>query len=87
MDGPFRVGIELQHAGLPSVARDADGTIAPSRNFALLDGLGWVESSTLAIAGDWLLRAVVGPDPLPAELRNDLWLPGEAVSFPIASAG
>ena len=26
-DGPFRVGIEFHHAGLPSVARDDDGTL------------------------------------------------------------
>src|SRR5262245_66552994 len=28
VNGPFRVGIEFAAAGLPSIARDADGTIA-----------------------------------------------------------
>jgi hypothetical protein len=62
VNGPFRVGLEFQHSGLPSIARDTDG-ITPGRNFALLSGLGWVESSTVGLAGDWIVRAVVDSDP------------------------
>ena len=32
VNGPFRVGFEFQHAGLPSVARDDDGIVA-NRNW------------------------------------------------------
>jgi hypothetical protein len=87
VDGPFRVGVEVHHAGLPSVARDADGTIAPNRNFVFDSTLSWVEAGTLGILGDWVLRAVLGPDPLPAELHNDLWLPGGPAHFAAATAG
>jgi len=55
----FRVGIEFQDDGLPSVARDDDGNIQPNRNFVYAGGLGWVESSTLGLTGDWILRAVI----------------------------
>jgi MYXO-CTERM domain-containing protein len=62
----FRVGIEFQHAGVPSVARDNDGTIAADRNFIMASGLGWQRSQTLGLTGDWIVRAVVagaGPTP------------------------
>jgi hypothetical protein len=65
VDGPFRVGLEFQHAGPPSVARDADG-ITADRNFIEAAGLGWVEASTQGVSGDWILRAVV--DSLPGTL-------------------
>jgi hypothetical protein len=55
----FRVGLEFQHAGAPSVARDDDGVIAED-NF-LLTGGTWYQSSTLAIVGDWIIRASVEP--------------------------
>ncbi|MCZ6598051.1 MAG: hypothetical protein O7B99_10455 [Planctomycetota bacterium] len=62
VSGAFRVGLEFQHAGLPSVARDADG-ITADRNFIEASGIGWVESSTLGVTGDWILRAVVNSVP------------------------
>jgi hypothetical protein len=80
VSGPFRVGIELQHAGLPSVARDGDGTVAAGRNFVRDGAAGWVEASSLGVLGDWVLRAVIGPDPLPV-LANDGWRSGEAAVF------
>ena len=82
IDGPVRVGLELTHAGLPSVARDDDG-IVPGRNFVQASGLGWVESSTLGLTGDWILRAVIDAAPLPggALLANDGWMSGETVAF------
>ncbi|MBK9035693.1 MAG: hypothetical protein IPL61_31330 [Myxococcales bacterium] len=55
----FRVGIEFQHAGLPSIARDDDGSISAGRNFILAQGIGWVTSQTLGLTGDWILRAIV----------------------------
>lgn len=57
--GPFRVGIELYDPGLPSVARDDDGTIDAANNFVLADGIGWVKSSVLGLNGDWIIRAVI----------------------------
>ncbi len=57
----FRVGIEFQHVGLPSVARDSDGLTA-NRNFLYGNlGLGnqWYASATAQIPGDWIIRAVV----------------------------
>jgi hypothetical protein len=77
--GPFRVGLEFQHTGLPSVARDGDG-ITPGRNFVLADGVGWVESSTLGVTGDWVLRAVV--DSLPGTLlASDSFVSAAPASF------
>lgn len=59
----FRVGVTLQHAGLPSIARDDDGTIAADKNFILADaacGAGgpytWLRSQTLGLTGDWVIR-------------------------------
>ncbi len=58
----FRVGIEVQHDGAPSIANDTDGLDAPARNFLLADGIGWGPSSDFLIAGDWIIRAVVSGD-------------------------
>lgn len=56
----FRVGIEFQHSGLPSIARDSDGTIDASKNYIFASGgLGWVRSQTLGLTGDWVIRAFV----------------------------
>jgi len=67
--GQFRVGIEFQHDGLPSIARDGDGTITASRNFIYTPSIpGWVQSSLFGLTGDWVIRAGVeevsggGPD-------------------------
>ena len=57
--GNFRVAIEFQHDDLPSIARDGDGTIAASRNFIFESTAGWVQSSTLGLTGDWIIRADV----------------------------
>ncbi len=57
--GNFRVGITFQHSGLPSVARDSDGTINSGSNFIDATGLGWLESQVLGLTGDWILRAEV----------------------------
>ena len=62
VSGPFRVGITLHHEGVPSIARDNDGTPA-GRNFILANGLGWVRDSTFfGIGGDWIIRAGVAAD-------------------------
>lgn len=66
----FRIGIEFQHGGLPSIARDDDGTIAADRNYIYANvGAGgmWFRSQSLGLTGDWIVRAVVsdsggGPD-------------------------
>lgn len=65
--GPFRVGIEFTHAGLPSIASDTDGTIAADENFILADvsplGFIWFRSADLEVTGDWIIRASVAPEP------------------------
>jgi hypothetical protein len=57
--GPYRVGVEFQHAATPSVAIDEDGR-TPSRNFVDVGGGGWSESSA---AGDYVLRTTLVPEP------------------------
>lgn len=61
--GQFRIGIEFNHTGLPSIARDDDGNITPNRNFiyAVSPIAGWYESSALGLTGDWIIRAFVQP--------------------------
>lgn len=81
VDGPFRVGLEFTHAGLPSVARDADG-ILPGSSFIDDAGLGWVDAATVGVTGDWIIRAVLPDGPGAGELvHNDTFIPGQAVSF------
>jgi hypothetical protein len=80
--GAFRVGIEFTAAGAPSVARDTDGTVDAGRNFVFAQGLGWVASPALGIAGDWVIRADAGVAPPPAdELRNDGYSAGSSAAF------
>jgi hypothetical protein len=59
VDGGFRVGIEFQHSGVPSVARDNDGII-PDRNYIFASDGTWYESSLLGLPGDWIIRASIG---------------------------
>ena len=82
IDGPVRVGLEFTHSGLPSVARDDDG-ILPDRNFIDEAGVGWAESSSLGLLGDWIIRAVVDAEPALGEglLANDGWVSGEVAAF------
>lgn len=57
--GTFRVGIEFQHSGLPSIARDDDGNIQAGRNFIFASDNNWYGSAALGLAGDWIIRAIV----------------------------
>ena len=60
--GQFRVGIEFQHSGYPSVARDGDGTINTTRNFIYSPSIpGWLPSNLFGLTGDWVIRAGVQP--------------------------
>jgi hypothetical protein len=62
VSGPFRVGIEFMHSGLPSIARDDDGTIDVNNNFIEADFLGtfvWFRSADLGVSGDWIIRATI----------------------------
>jgi hypothetical protein len=59
-DSPFRVGIEFQHDGLPSVADDQDG-ITPDRN--LLFSGSWLDAGGPGLTGDWVIRALVQGGP------------------------
>jgi hypothetical protein len=64
--GTFRVGVQFMNDGLPTLARDSDGTIARDRNFVFATNVGWARSSAFGVTGDWILRAVVastGPTP------------------------
>jgi hypothetical protein len=60
VSGPFRVGIQFQHDGAPSIARDADGISAAGRNFIYAGA--WFDSTTFGIGGDWIIRAAVQSD-------------------------
>ena len=56
--GPFRVGIEVQHDGAPSVANDTGGLNFANRNFLYWAALStWYLSGDLGVAGDWVIRA------------------------------
>lgn len=55
----FRVGIEMLHDGLPSIARDNDDTISADANFILANGTTWKKSADLGVTGDWIIRAFV----------------------------
>lgn len=59
VDGPIRVGLEFQHAGAPSVARDNDGIIS-GRNFIYASDGNWYDSEVLGLPGDWIIRASTG---------------------------
>ncbi len=59
VSGNFRVSIAFQHAGLPSIARDDDGTIATALNFMDASGVGWINSNLAGLTGDWIIRADV----------------------------
>lgn len=80
--GAFRVGIEVVADGLPSIARDSDGTIDANRNFVLAQGSGWIGAATLGITGDWVIRADVSFDPpFTSEVRNDGFVDGGSAVF------
>jgi hypothetical protein len=70
--GPYRVGIQFQHAATPSVAVDDDGPTA-ARNFVDLGGGGWQESPA---SGDFVVRSTVNL-PEPAQL----WMLAAGVGF------
>ena len=61
VSGPFRVGLEFGHDGLPSVATDLDGTIDAAENFIFADVglLFWFQSATLGVDGDFVIRATI----------------------------
>lgn len=70
VEGPFRVGIELAHSGLPSVASDTDGRITGDANFIPASappfGFLWFRSYDLGVSGDWIIRATISrafPEP------------------------
>lgn len=83
VSGPFRVGVEFQHSGAPSIARDNDGVIA-SRNFIFALGLGWFDSTVFGLTGDWIIRAGVQPSgggTGGTVVQNDGFLPGQSAGF------
>lgn len=61
VNGPFRVGLEFGHDGLPAVATDLDGTIDKAANFILADiGIPfWFPASDLGVSGDFIIRATI----------------------------
>jgi hypothetical protein len=60
INGPIRVGIEFQHSGFPSIARDDDGSIDITRNFIFTSGV-WFRSNLFGLTGDWIIRATTTP--------------------------
>jgi hypothetical protein len=82
VSGPFRVGIEFFDDGLPSIARDDDGSFQPSTNYIFASGLGWFESNAFGLTGDWIIRATVeAQGDLVDELKNDSWPPSLVAHF------
>lgn len=59
--GSIRVGLEVQHAGAPGIARDDDGSIQPQRNW-IFSQSSWTDSNDLGLQGDWIIRAEVETD-------------------------
>ena len=57
--GPFWVALQFGHAGLPSIARDADGLTFPARNWIYTVDGTWFQSGTLGVTGDWIIRAKI----------------------------
>ena len=64
INGDIRVGIEMIDGGLPSIARDDDGTITSGVNF-IWSTPSWVTSETFGVTGDWIIRAVVTDELVP----------------------
>ncbi|MBA2540380.1 MAG: hypothetical protein H0V17_12140 [Deltaproteobacteria bacterium] len=59
----FRIGLEFQHAGVPTIANDNDMTNAADRNYLFAANLGgWIKSSTAGVSGDWIIRAFIDGD-------------------------
>jgi len=56
----FRIGLEFQHQGVPTIANDNDMTNAADRNYLFAPNLGgWLKSSTAGVKGDWIIRAFI----------------------------
>ena len=73
VNGPFRLGVVMNNDGFPSVASDDDG-IDASVNFIDEDTLGWIESASTGVSGDWIMRAVISDQNLQtAVLGHDNW--------------
>jgi hypothetical protein len=88
VNGPFRVGIEFTHSGLPSIASDADGNIATNANFILADfsplGFFWFHSTDFGVTGDWVIRATIS-QVAPQVPLLPLWAAGALVALTLAS--
>ncbi len=67
VDQPWCVGIAFRRDGLPSIARDNDGTIDSGNNWIwAIDPItgashGWRQSSSLGLTGDWIIRTIGTP--------------------------
>ncbi len=65
---PWCVAIEMTFPGLPSIARDDDGTVDRGNNWIYgIDPLtgtasGWTESQNFLVQGDWIIRTVGNPN-------------------------
>jgi hypothetical protein len=55
----FRVGLEFQHDGTPTIGTDNDMTNTAGRNFLFATNGGWRESSAFGVKGDWIIRAFI----------------------------
>lgn len=61
----FRVGIQFQHTGVPTIANDNDMTNTPGRNFLFVSNGTWISSATAGVKGDWIIRPFISGEPGP----------------------
>lgn len=90
VNGPFRVGIEFTHSGLPAIASDGDGNIDTNANFILAEfapfGFFWFRSADLGVTGDWVIRATISQVAVAPQVPLlPVWGTGALVALMLAS--
>lgn len=58
---PWCIGVEMRRNGLPSIARDDDGTINAGNNWIFIDAGVWIQSNLAGLTGDWVIRTIGTP--------------------------
>jgi len=55
----FRVALEMSKAGMPSIARDDDGSIEAGKNWIRSSDGTWQKAEDLGLTGDFIIRSEV----------------------------